>query len=193
MAPVARVIKALTSDRTWSFLYVVPVVVAGVLLIAVLSSPGSDSQSLAAIALGCAVASLIACWLWAARLSRIAPTDELYVSGTTSARMMLAFWGLLALSSILGQAFGFDPTYVMPLLEGPLTGFIGIGSVLLTIGPAYKEYKEACAASTAEKPETDTQIPDKAGSSCRPLRLYVPVLVGTAGLLLLRLARHSNK
>lgn len=167
MTLIRRAIATVTSDRTWWFLYAVPVAVSGLVLSSVLRGPTSDARPLAAIAMGCAVASLLTCWFWAFRLSRIAPSDAVYVKGTTSARMMLAFWGLLAVTAVVSELLGSDPAYMMPLLEGPLMGFVGIGSVLLTVGPAYKEYKEACAASAHEAVKTESQRPTKVGSSCR--------------------------
>lgn len=72
-----------------------------------------------------------------------------YVKGTTTSRMMVWFGYSSAFCSLHPPLLGLGAAVWLPLWETPLFTFAGMGSVLLTAGPAYKEYKEVTQASAA--------------------------------------------
>lgn len=104
------------------------------------------------------------------------------MKGTTTARMMGAFWALLAASPAIASFFQVDATALMPLLESSLTGFVGIGSVLLLVGPAYREYREACEASLEGRAELGDGARASAGRSVKHVSIWVGLLIGLAAL-----------
>jgi hypothetical protein len=86
---------------------------------------------------------MVICLAWAIKLSRKAISDARYIKATTTSRVMVWFWLALGATAAVTSPFGIDTQDFMPLFEDSLNGFIGIGSILLTAGPAYAEYKEA--------------------------------------------------
>lgn len=62
---------------------------------------------------------------------------------------MVWFWLALGATAVVTSFFSIGAEDFMALLEESLIGFIGIGSILLTAGPAHVEYKEAQHTSIA--------------------------------------------
>lgn len=93
--------------------------------------------------------SMLFCWRWAFKLSKSCATAADYVKGTTTSRMMVWFWVLFGILLLTSPLVGLGAAVWLPLWETPLFTFAGMGSVLLTAGPAYKEYKEVTQTSAA--------------------------------------------
>ncbi|MEG9250002.1 hypothetical protein V6S67_18075 [Arthrobacter sp. Soc17.1.1.1] len=88
--------------------------------------------------------------VWAIRISRKPGSAAGYVKATTTSRIMVWFWLALGVTTTVTALFGMDTEDFMPLFEDSLAGFIGIGSILLTAGPTYAEYKEAQHAAVED-------------------------------------------
>lgn len=181
-----RVSPGWRSDRFWSFLYAAPVAILVLVLVTIVLKPPTDETALVITALSSAVITLSTCWIWASKLAQIAPTDAVYIKGTTTARAMGTFWGLVAVSPVLANIFQVEATILMPLLESSLTGFIGIGSVLLMVGPAYKEYKEAREASMDRSAAPENSQTTSANRPTRRLVIWVGCLTGLVAVLAFR-------
>lgn len=134
-------------DRKTSWVYVVPVVIIASIFAGVLQGQDGDSKLQAALLLGLAAIAMVTCWIWAARLSKLPLTLVDYVKGTTTSRVMLWFWVVFGISSAGTEAIGIGSKSFMPLWESSILAFGGVGSILLTAGPAYKEYREAQAVA----------------------------------------------
>jgi hypothetical protein len=134
---------------TW--VYLVPVLVICSLFAGVLRGADGDPKLQVLTLLGLAMISMVVCGIWAWKLSRTQLSASDYVKGTTTSRMMLWFWGLFGLLAFGGEAVGIGAKSLIPLWESSFLTFAGIGSVLLTVGPAYKEYREARSVESMEE------------------------------------------
>lgn len=134
-------------DRNTSWVYLVPVVIIVSIFAGVLQGQDGDSKLQAALLLGLAAVAMMTCWVWAGKLSKLQLTLVNYVKGTTTSRMMLWFWVVFGTSSVGAEAIGIGSRIFMPLWESSILAFGGVGSILLTAGPAYKEYREAQAVA----------------------------------------------
>jgi hypothetical protein len=56
---------------------------------------------------------------------------------------MVWFWAVFGFISSVAPQIGIGGHSFVPLWESALGTFAGVGSVLLTAGPAYKEYRDA--------------------------------------------------
>lgn len=129
-------------DRRMSWVYSLPPLVLAALCLGLWSSPNGDPKVQAYLLLGLALFSMMFCWRWAFKLSRSCASTADYVKGTTTSRMMIWFWAVFGGLALATQAVGMGVEVWLPLWGPPLYTFAGIGSILLTAGPAYKEYKE---------------------------------------------------
>lgn len=143
---VIREILSLRDDRRTSWVYLVPLGMIFSVFVGVLKGPDGDPKLQAALLLGLATIAMAICWIWARRLSKLQIEVVDYVKGTTTSRMMLWFWVIFASSSFGAEALGVGSTSFTPLWESSLLAFGGVGSILLTVGPAYKPYREARAS-----------------------------------------------
>lgn len=143
---VIREISSLRDDRKTSWVYLIPVGMVFSVFVGVLEGPDGDPKLQAALLLGLATIAMIICWTWAHRLSKLQIGVIDYVKGTTTSRMMMWFWVIFASSSFGAEAVGIGSKSFTPLWESSLLAFGGVGSILLTVGPAYKEYREARAS-----------------------------------------------
>lgn len=143
---VIREISSLRDDRRTSWVYLVHLGMIFSVFIGVLEGPDGDPKLQAALLLGLATIAMAICWIWARRLSKLQIEVVDYVKGTTTSRMMLWFWVIFASSSFGAEALGVGSKSFTPLWESSLLTFGGVGSILLTVGPAYKEYREARAS-----------------------------------------------
>lgn len=128
-------------------------VVAVILVLAILNAgdgPPSDSRVQVVTVLGLALASTMFCIYWALRLRKAGVTTVNYVSGTTASRTMAAFWAMLFILYWCAPLFGVEGQAFTLLWQSSLSTFAGIGSVILTAGPAYKEYKEAMSTVSSK-------------------------------------------
>lgn len=136
-------LRRLADDRRTAWVYLIPIFVIFSLFIGVLKGPNGDPKVQAIALLGLAMISIVVCAVWAGNLSRTDLSGPDYVKGTTTSRMMLWFWVILGFLSFGGEAVGIGARSLIPLWESSFLAFAGVGSVLLTVGPAYREYREA--------------------------------------------------
>jgi hypothetical protein len=134
-------------DRKTSWIYLMPVVIIFLIFLGVLRGQDGDPKLQAALLLGLAAIAMVTCWVWAGKLSKLQLTLVDYVKGTTTSRMMLWFWVIFGISSFGAEAIGIGSKSFIPLWESSILAFGGVGSILLTAGPAYKEYREAQAVA----------------------------------------------
>ncbi|MGX9902048.1 hypothetical protein ACW0JT_23510 [Arthrobacter sp. SA17] len=122
----------------------------------------SDAKVQAIAALGLAIVSMIVCFFWAFSLWRATVSSVQYVRGTTTSRSMVWFWAMVGAMSAGAPITGIGGQSFVPLWEHGLVTFAGLGSVLLTVGPAYKEYREAIhSAPTTVDTDTHHQQVDE--------------------------------
>lgn len=119
------------------------------LLILVAIDEAQPAKWPATAALACALVTMVICLVWAIKLSRKEISDASYIKATTTSRVMIWFWLALGGTTAVTALLGIGAETFMALFEESLFGFIGVGSILLTAGPAYAEYKEAQHAATA--------------------------------------------
>lgn len=129
-------------DRRWSWVYCIPPVVVAAVCFGLGSAPNGNPKAQAFVLLVLALVSTMCCWRWAVKLVKSGVSAADYVKGTTTSRMMVWFWAVFGGLALLTPVVGFGVEVWIPLWESPLYTFAGIGSLLLTAGPAYKEYKE---------------------------------------------------
>lgn len=129
-------------DRRMSWVYSAPPLVVGAVCFGLWGAPDGDAKAQAYLLLGLALVSMMFCWRWAFKLARSGASTADYVKGTTTSRMMVWFWAVFGGLALASPAAGVGVDVWLPLWAPPLFTFAGIGSVLLTAGPAYKEYKE---------------------------------------------------
>lgn len=121
------------------------------LMLLILVAVDSDAERWpAAAALACAFGAMMICLIWAIKISRMTGSDAAYVKATTTSRVMVWFWLALGATTLMTALLGIHTEDFMPLFEDALIGFIGIGSILLTAGPAYAEYMEAQHATVGD-------------------------------------------
>lgn len=133
----------LPDDRKSYWTYLIVVGLLSVALVNLVDDPASDTKVQVLSVLGLALASMIVCFYWAFSLQRASVSVVNYIKGTTASRTMLWFWAVFGSVSAIAPLTGIGGQSFVPLWESALGAFAGIGSVLLTAGPAYKEYREA--------------------------------------------------
>lgn len=136
-------------DRKTSWVYLVPVGVLLAVFFGVLQGPNGDSKLQAALLLGLAALAMGICWVWARTLSKAALSPVDYIKGTTTSRTMLWYWMVFGTASLVAEVIDVGSQMFATLWESSLLTFGGVGSILLTAGPAYKEFREAQAAAIA--------------------------------------------
>jgi hypothetical protein len=143
------------------------------LFLNILDDSDSDAkyQALAVLCLG--GVSVVICVYWAHKILQCGANTTDYAKGTTTSRTLLVFWALLIVSTIAANFLG-RPQLFVPLTQGMIGTFAGFGSLILTAGPAYKEYKEAIA------PHLQTPLPAPV-----PMRAPVPPAANVAIVRLL--------
>jgi hypothetical protein len=126
-----------------------------------LDDPASDTKIQAITVLGLGLISLGVCSYWAFSLKRASVSVTDYIKGTTASRTMVWFWSVFGSISAIAPTIGVRGNAFVPLWDSALGAFAGIGAVILTAGPAYKEYREAIAtvADTSD-PETGSEQSD---------------------------------
>lgn len=134
----------------WAYLGVLGLIAIAV--VNLVDDPASDTKVQVLTVLGLALTSMGVCFYWAFSLKRASVSVVDYVKGTTASRTMLWFWAVFGFISAVAPLIGIGGQSFAPLWESGLATFAGIGSVLLTAGPAYKEYREALTtvAATSE-------------------------------------------
>lgn len=122
----------------------------------------SNVKVQAIAALGLAILSMIVCFFWAFSLWRATVSSVQYVCGTKTSRSMVWFWAVVGAISAGAPFTGIGGQSFVPLWEHGLVTFAGLGSVLLTVGPAYKEYREAIdsAPPTVDTDNHHQQVDD---------------------------------
>lgn len=149
-------------DRRTSWVYSLPPLVLTALCLGLLNTPNGDPKVQAYLLLGLALFSMMFCWRWAFKLSRSCTSTVDYVKGTTTSRMMVWFWAVFGGLALATQGAGMGVQVWLPLWGPSLYTFAGIGSILLTVGPAYKEYKEIVYINswlTAPSRDVDRAMP----------------------------------
>ncbi|GAB3568577.1 hypothetical protein GCM10027405_30440 [Arthrobacter alkaliphilus] len=145
---MTRLLKAI-DDRKTSWVYLVPVGLILAVFFGVLQGPNGDAKLQAALLLGLAALAMGICWMWASTLSKSALSRVDYIKGTTTSRTMLWYWMVFGTASLVAEVLDIGSRMFAPLWESSLLTFGGVGSILLTAGPAYKEFREAQAAVIA--------------------------------------------
>lgn len=159
----------LPDDRKsyWAYLLVVGLV--AVALVNLGDDPPSDTKVQVLTVLGLALTSMVICFYWAFSLKRASVSAVDYIKGTTASRTMLWFWAVFGSISAVAPLIGIGGKSFVPLWESALGAFAGIGSVLLTTGPAYKEYREALATVVAaSRAEAEQELPSDARTVAGP-------------------------
>nr|AFK89593.1 hypothetical protein [Arthrobacter sp. J3.53] len=136
-------------DRKSYWAYLVAVGLVAVALVNLVDDPASDTKVQVLTVLALALTSMVICFYWAFSLQRASVSVADYIKGTTASRTMLWFWAVFGSISAVAPLIGIGGQSFVPLWESALGAFAGIGSVLLTAGPAYKEYREAMATVVA--------------------------------------------
>jgi uncharacterized membrane protein len=149
---VTKLLNAIDDHKT-SWLYLVPVGVILAVFFGVLQGPNGDSKLQAALLLGLAALAKGICWLWSRTLSKAALPLVEYIRGATTSRTMLWYWMVFGTASLGAEVFDVGSQMFALLWESSLLTFRGVGSILLTAGPAYKEFREAQAAAIATRSE----------------------------------------
>lgn len=139
----------LPNDKTLFWVYLPIIALVVIILLGVSDDADSDTKVQALTVLGLAGASLLVCFCWAFSLWRAPVSVVDYIRGTTSSRTMLWFWGLFGSISLIAPLTGIGGESFIPVWESAIWTFAGAGSVLLTAGPAYKEYREAMGTADA--------------------------------------------
>lgn len=139
----------LPDDRKAFWAYLVVVGLVAVALVNLVDDPASDTKVQALTVLGLALTSMVVCFYWAFSLQRASVSVVDYIKGTTASRTMVWFWAVFGSISAASPLIGIGEQSFVPLWESALGAFAGMGSVLLTAGPAYKEYREAMATVVA--------------------------------------------
>nr|WP_173026329.1 MULTISPECIES: hypothetical protein [unclassified Arthrobacter] len=139
----------LPDDRKSYWAYLVAVGLVAVALVNLVDDPASDTKVQVLTVLALALTSMVICFYWAFSLQRASVSVADYIKGTTASRTMLWFWAVFGSISAVAPLIGIGGQSFVPLWESALGAFAGIGSVLLTAGPAYKEYREAMATVVA--------------------------------------------
>ena len=148
----------LPDDKKLFWVYLPILGLIAIIFLGVSDDPGSDTKVQALTVLGLAGASLFVCFCWAFSLWRAPVSIVNYIRGTTASRTMLWFWGLFGSISLIAPLTGIDGESLTPVWESTLWTFAGAGSVLLTAGPAYKEYREAMGTADATpRPRSEQQ------------------------------------
>lgn len=140
-------------DRETSWIYLVPMGVILAVFFGVLQGPNGDSKLQAALLLGVAALAMGICWMWARTLSKTALSPIDYIKGTTTSRTMTWYWIVFGTASLVAEVLDVGSQMFAPLWETSLLTFGGVGSILLTAGPAYKEFREAQAAAITTRSE----------------------------------------
>ncbi|KQQ96341.1 hypothetical protein ASF72_18915 [Arthrobacter sp. Leaf141] len=140
-------------DRKTSWVYLVPVGVILLVFFGVLQGPNGDSKLQAALLLGLAALAMGICWMWASTLSKAELSLVDYIKGTTTSRTMLWYWMVFGAASLVADVLDVGTQMFASLWESSLLTFGGVGSILLTAVPAYKEFREAQAAAMATRSE----------------------------------------
>nr|WP_173160304.1 hypothetical protein [Arthrobacter sp. J3.49] len=140
----------LPDDRKSYWAYLVVVGLVAVALMNLVDDPASDTKVQVLTVLGLALASMGICFYWAFSLQRASVSVVDYIKGTTASRTMLWFWAVFGSISAVSPLIGIGGQSFVPLWESALGAFAGLGSVVLTAGPAYKEYREALATVKAD-------------------------------------------
>lgn len=159
----------LPDDRKsyWAYLLIVGLV--AVALVNLGDDPASDTKVQVLTVLALAVISMVICFYWAFSLQRASVSVVDYIKGTTASRMMLWFWAVFGSISAVAPLIGIGGQSFVPLWESALGAFAGIGSVLLTAGPAYKEYREALATvEAASEPRAGRELSDEPPTVAEP-------------------------
>lgn len=155
-------------------------------LLGVSDDPSSDTKVQALTVLGLAAASMLVCFYWAYSLRRASVSVVDYIKGTTASRTMLWFWGVFGSFSLIAPMTGIGGESFIPVWKSALWTFAGIGSVLLTAGPTYKEYREAMGTADTslqqEFGQQQTMSPVEGGVSLAR-HYFPPVPLLFAGLL----------
>lgn len=144
----------LPDDRKAYWIYLVVFGCVAFVFVNLLGTPSSDTKIQALTVLGFALVSLGVCFYWAFSLKRASVSVADYIKGTTASRAMVWFWAVFGSISATAPTLGIGGQAFVPLWDSALGAFAGIGAVLLTAGPAYKEYREAIATAAAT-PETE--------------------------------------
>lgn len=139
----------LPDDRKAYWAYLVVIGLVAVALVNVVDDRDSDTKVQALTILGLALTSMAVCFYWAFSLQRASVSVVDYIKGTTASRIMVWFWAVFGSISSVAPQIGIGGQSFVPLWESALGSFAGMGSVLLTAGPAYKEYREAMATVAA--------------------------------------------
>jgi hypothetical protein len=140
---------SLPDDRKAYWAYLVVIGLVAVAIVNVVDDPASDTKVQALTVLGLALTSMAVCFYWAFSLQRASVSIVDYINGTTASRTMVWFWAVFGSISSVAALIGIGGQSFVPLWESALGSVAGMGSVLLTAGPAYKEYREAMATVVA--------------------------------------------
>ncbi|WP_400159850.1 hypothetical protein [Arthrobacter sp. BPSS-3] len=170
----------LPNDKKLFWVYLPTIALVVIILVGISDDADSDTKVQALTVLGLAAASLLVCFRWAFRLWRAPVSTVDYIKGTTASRTMLWFWGLFGSISLLASLTGIGGDSFTPVWESAIWTFAGAGSVLLTAGPAYKEYREAMGTADATRRPRSVQqqrtgrnaggvTPSRHGLRSRPL------------------------
>lgn len=177
----------LPDDRKSYWAYLVVVGLVAVALVNVVDDPDSDTKVQVLTVLALALTSMVICFYWAFSLQRASVSVVDYIKGTTASRAMLWFWAVFGSISAVAPLVGIGGQSFVPLWGSGLGAFAGIGSVLLTAGPAYKEYREALVTvETASEPRAGREPsnepravaePTNGGHNSSSIRLVLVSLV----------------
>lgn len=152
-----RFSRRLPNDKKLFWVYLPMIALVVIILLGISDDADSDTKVQALTVLGLAGASLLVCFYWAFRLWRAPVSTVDYIKGTTASRTMLWFWGLFGSISLIAPLTGIGGESLTPVWESTIWTFAGAGSVLLTAGPAYKEYREAIGTADAMARQTSKQ------------------------------------
>jgi hypothetical protein len=156
-------------DRKAYWAYLVVMGLVAVALVNLVGTPASDTKVQALTVLALALISIVVCFYWAFNLHRVSVSVVDYIRGTTASRTMVWFWAVFGSISAVAPLAGIGEQSFVPLWDSALGTFAGMGSVLLTAGPAYKEYREAMATvEAASDPEPGLKLSNDFHSVAEP-------------------------
>jgi hypothetical protein len=193
-----RVNFSLPDDRKSSWVYLTVLCFIALIFVSLLDAPASDTKVQALAVLGFALISTGVCSYWAFSLQRALVSVEQYIKGTTASRTLIWFWAVFGSISVLAPKLGISGQAFLPLWDSALGAFAGMGAVLLTAGPAYKEYREAMATiQRTTEPEAARAQPAAAPSAgvqrvkYRPGSSVLLIASLTAAWVIVRKSRHD--
>lgn len=192
----------LPDDRKAYWVYLVVFGFVAFVFVNLIDDPTSDTKVQALTVLGFALISLGVCFYWAFSLQRASVSVADYIKGTTASRTMAWFWAVFGSISAIAPTLGIGGQAFVPLWDSALGAFAGIGAVLVTAGPAYKEYREAIA-TTAKNSEpwagneqpNGTRAVEVPADQHRRRSSPVPLLLVSlaAGLMIGRRSRRHSR